>query len=134
VNASALLDELRGAGIRLHRDGDDLIAHVLPGVSLDPFRERIQQCRPALLREVSHREHVAALTAEPTLVNRQPPDPDEAIAALVAHLESGWAWLVSHPDHPEHEPFLARWLAKLREYERAFTAQHQRGDGPCLPS
>ena len=39
-----------------------------------------------------------------------------AAAALVPQLEAGWHWLASHPDHPEHEPFFARWLARLREY------------------
>jgi hypothetical protein len=49
VSAFALLDELAEAGIRLSREGDDLIGDVLPGADLDPYRERIQADKPALL-------------------------------------------------------------------------------------
>jgi hypothetical protein len=49
VSANDLLTELAAGGIRLGRDGDALVADVLPGADLDPFRERIRQHRPALL-------------------------------------------------------------------------------------
>jgi hypothetical protein len=37
------------AGIRLGRDGDDLIADVLPGADLDRYRDRIREEKPDLL-------------------------------------------------------------------------------------
>jgi hypothetical protein len=49
VSAPALLDELAGAGIRLSREGDDLIGDVLPGATLAPYRDRIREHKPALL-------------------------------------------------------------------------------------
>jgi hypothetical protein len=49
VSAATLLDQLTAAGIRLGRDEDDLIVDVLPDTDLDPYRERIQAAKPALL-------------------------------------------------------------------------------------
>jgi hypothetical protein len=72
VSASAMVDELRAAGIRLSRDGGDLVADVLPGAKLDPYRDRIAQCRPALLAELDLREQiVAAATAAQSAFDRQ---------------------------------------------------------------
>ena len=36
----ALLDELEHIGIRLSRDGNDLMAEIQPAACLDPYRER----------------------------------------------------------------------------------------------
>jgi hypothetical protein len=49
----------------------------------------------------------------------------DTAAALLPELEAGWRWLASQPNHPEHEPFLARWLERLREYERTYAATHR---------
>ena len=49
--------------------------------------------------------------------------PEVEAAAMAPQLEVGWTWLASHPNHPEHEPFLARWLARLHEYERTYAGQ-----------
>jgi hypothetical protein len=48
------------------------------------------------------------------------PDP----AALVPSLEKGWNWLREHPDHPEHDAFLDRWIARLREYEQVYRSRN----------
>jgi hypothetical protein len=58
MNASIFIDQLQDIGIRLKRDGDDLIADVLPGAPLDPFRDRIRVCKPALLAELRLREQI----------------------------------------------------------------------------
>ena len=63
MNVTALLAELDAAGIRLGRDGDDLVADVLPGAELDAYRERIQQNKPALVKELLQREIVEAAAA-----------------------------------------------------------------------
>ena len=49
MSAGAFIDELAGVGIRLSRDGDDLAADVLPGASLDPYRDRIREHKPAFV-------------------------------------------------------------------------------------
>jgi hypothetical protein len=68
VSASTLLDELAAAGIRLSREGDDLIADVRPGAELDLYRDHITNHKPALLAELHRREEVvsAASTARDT--------------------------------------------------------------------
>ena len=113
MTASALIDDLAEAGIRLSLDGGGLVADVLPGVELEPYRDRIAQCRPALLTLLQERE---------------------AVAALAASLEQGWRWLDEHPHHPEHEAFLERWTARLHEYERTYAAHHEHGEASCRAS
>lgn len=49
MSAHGLLAELQAAGVRLARDGDDLVAEIHPGASLAPYRERILAQKPALL-------------------------------------------------------------------------------------
>jgi hypothetical protein len=49
MSVSNLVDEYAAAGVRLRREGDDLIADVLPGASLDQYREHIREHKPALL-------------------------------------------------------------------------------------
>lgn len=70
VSARALLAELAGAGVRLSRDGDDLIAEIRPGASLDPYRERIMAHKPALLAELLQARIIEVVTAEPAVFNR----------------------------------------------------------------
>jgi hypothetical protein len=71
MSAAALLDALLGVGIRLGREGDALIADVLPGVDLAPYRDSITTHAPALLAELRLREAiVAAASAEPAHFNR----------------------------------------------------------------
>lgn len=85
------------------------------------------------------RQHliVAAASIDPSRFDREHyddswqqwralPDPDEVIADLEAQLDTGWQWMQSHPDHPEHESFLDRWIGRLRDYEHA-TTQHRGG-------
>jgi hypothetical protein len=48
--------------------------------------------------------------------------------ALIPQLEKGWAWLHANPNHPEHDQFMIRWVAKLREYEMAYANQTKAGD------
>jgi hypothetical protein len=72
MSAVALVDELQAAGIRLGHDGGELIADVLPGVDLDPFRERIRQHRPALLALLALQDEiVAAATAARDAFDRE---------------------------------------------------------------
>jgi hypothetical protein len=115
MSASALIDELTAAGVRLSLDGGDLVADVLPGVELEPYRDRIAQCRPALLTLLREREVITDLTDQ---------------------LETGWRWLDEHPHHPEHEAFLDRWTARLREYERIYAThhEHEHGEASCRVS
>jgi hypothetical protein len=70
MSASGLLVELERAGIRLARDGEDLIAEIRPGTSFEPFRERIRQQKPALLVALLQIEIIAAVTVDPTAFNR----------------------------------------------------------------
>ena len=70
MSVGAFIDELADVGIRLGRDGDDLIVDVLPGATLDPYRERIRDHKPALLKEVLQRSIVEAATVEPDLFDR----------------------------------------------------------------
>jgi hypothetical protein len=70
----------------------------------------------------AHPETVSSVSADPG-ANHEiflPDSPDAA--ALVPSLENGWNWLREHPDHPEHDAVLERWLAHLHEYERVFHA------------
>jgi hypothetical protein len=113
VSAATLVDGLMAAGIRLSRDGDDFIADVLPGVALEPYRDRIAQCRPALLRLLQKRE---------------------AIAFLADQLEAGWQWLEAHPQHPEYGAFLSRWLDRLATYEQTYAAHLEQGEESCRAS
>jgi len=71
MSASALIDELIEAGVRLSLDGGELVADVLPGVDVDPYRGRIAQGRPALLAELDLRQQiVAAATAAQSAFDR----------------------------------------------------------------
>ena len=38
----------------------------------------------------------------------------------VAWLEKGWRWLRDNPSDPRHDAAEARWIARLRAYERAY--------------
>jgi hypothetical protein len=71
LNRSVLVDDFMAAGIRLTRDGDDLIAEVPADVDLSPHAERIRASKPALLRELLQREIVAAVDVEPPDFDRQ---------------------------------------------------------------
>ena len=72
MNATTLLDALLGAGIRLGRDGEDLLADVLPGADLDVHTEHIQASKPALLAELHQRDEiVAAASADPEHFDRE---------------------------------------------------------------
>jgi len=138
VNAATLLADLQATGITLTRTGDRLHYRTRPGVSIAPYREHIAANKPALFRELVQREIVAAATAEPAHFDQKSldelhqqlrplPDPEAQVAALVEQLEAGWEWLAANPDHPEAEAFLARWMARLRQYERAYAASRPRG-------
>jgi hypothetical protein len=70
MNASALLDELLAAGIRVGRDGDDLIADVLPAADFAPYTDRVRREKPNLLKELLQRQIIAAVTVEPEHFNR----------------------------------------------------------------
>jgi hypothetical protein len=65
MSVPTLLAELDAAGIHLRRAGEDLLAEVPPGASLDPYRERIRTSKRALLAELLRGEIVAALYADP---------------------------------------------------------------------
>lgn len=66
-----LLAELEAAGIRLHLDGDDLLAAIGAGATLDPYRARIAANKPALVTELRlRRAIIAAATAEPDVFDR----------------------------------------------------------------
>ena len=72
MSAATLLDHLMGAGIRLGWEGDDLIADVLPGVNLDPYREEVATHKTALLAELRLREQiVSAASAAQASFDRQ---------------------------------------------------------------
>jgi hypothetical protein len=68
--APALLAELAAAGVRLSRDGDDLIAEIRPGAAVDPYREQIAAHKPALLVELLQRRIIAAVDVEPAAFDR----------------------------------------------------------------
>ncbi len=70
MTAQALLHELEDAGIRLHRTGSRLRAEIAPNASLDPYRDRLHQIKPAVLKELLQREIVAAACIEPDLFDR----------------------------------------------------------------
>jgi hypothetical protein len=53
------------------------------------------------------------------------PAPEVGVAALVLKVEERWQWLASHPDHPDHDAFLEKWIARLHEYEEVYRA-HER--------
>jgi hypothetical protein len=65
MNTASLLSELESAGIHLRRDGEDLLAEVPSGASLDPYRERIRTSKRALLAELLKTEILAALDTDP---------------------------------------------------------------------
>jgi hypothetical protein len=137
MDAAALLRTIESTGIRLHRDGDRLRAEIPPCNDIDPFRARIAALKPVLLRELVHRELVTTAAVEPLHFDRERYDPlqqqwrdlpdlEAATAALVSSLEAGWNWLAAHPDHPEHESFLERWIARLRQYEQVYATNERR--------
>ena len=71
MSATALLDEIVAAGIRLRRDGDDLIAEFPVGVDLDHYRVRIIADKTALLAVLRlQAEIVVAATADPQAFDR----------------------------------------------------------------
>jgi hypothetical protein len=68
---AALLDDLAGAGVRLSLAGDDLRYQTRPGISIDHFRDRIREHKPALVRELRLRKQIiAALDVEPADFDR----------------------------------------------------------------
>ena len=71
MNAAALLAELDAVGVRLSLAGDDLHYQTRPGVRIAPYRERIQESKPAILRELLQREIVATVDVEPEHFDRQ---------------------------------------------------------------
>jgi hypothetical protein len=108
-----LLAELDAAGVHLTRERDHLRVRGGPGASLAAYTERIREMKPALLALLRERE---------------------VIADLVDQLVAGWDWLDGHPQHPEHEAFLSRWLDRLSTYEQTYAAHHEHGEAPCLAS
>jgi hypothetical protein len=72
LSVVALLDALERAGIRLSRDGDDLIAEIQPGACLDPYREHIGATKPTLLALLElQAQIVAAATVAPAAFDRE---------------------------------------------------------------
>jgi hypothetical protein len=72
MSAAALLEELLDAGIRLGRDGDDLIADVLPTADFSLHTQRIKAHKSALLSALDLREPIiAAVDVEPQRFNRE---------------------------------------------------------------
>jgi hypothetical protein len=87
MNASALLEELLDAGIRLGHDGEDLIADVLPSVDFTPYTDHVRSAKPALLDELRLREQIiAALDVEPADFDRG--HYERLTAAYTAHERS----------------------------------------------
>jgi hypothetical protein len=70
MSSADLLQELEAGGVHLSRDGDDLIADMRRGASLEPFRERIIANKPALLAELLKAEIIAAVTVAPADFDR----------------------------------------------------------------
>jgi hypothetical protein len=109
VNAPALLREFDAAGVRLSLKGEDLRVQTRPGVSIEPFRERIITNKPALL---------AALTLLDTEIvadeatRRSPEHVARCLAGITARIEAG----VNLP---------ADWLA-LRYWEAIRDEQKRR--------
>ena len=86
MSAAALLDELLAAGIRLGRDGDDLVADVLPTANLSPHTQRITAHKSALLSALHLRERIiAALDVEPDDFDRRHYD---ELRARLSHLDA----------------------------------------------
>lgn len=108
MSAAALLAELDAEGVRLSLAGDDLHFETRPGVSIATYREQITAHKPALLAALRQRE----------------------LDAEVALLERGWAWLEAHPDDPKHDEFEARWIERLRQYERSYSEAVSGGREP----
>ena len=71
MNAAAVLAELNTAGVRLSSAGDDVHYQTRPGVRIAPYRDRIQESKPAILRELLQREIVATVDVEPEHFERQ---------------------------------------------------------------
>ena len=72
MNASTFLDDLMDAGIRLKRDGDALVADVLPAANLSLHIPRIKADKGALLTALRLRERIVeALDVEPEHFNRE---------------------------------------------------------------
>jgi hypothetical protein len=65
MSAAALLADLASDGIRLHRNGGELVAEVPPGASLDPYRERIRSGKGSLLMELVKAEIMKCVYVEP---------------------------------------------------------------------
>src|SRR5215218_7349778 len=63
----ALLAQLADAGVTLTQNGDRLHYQTRPGVSIAPYRERIQEAKPALLALLREQEAIAALGLDPSL-------------------------------------------------------------------
>jgi hypothetical protein len=79
MDGNALLRELEAAGIRLRRDGGNLIARARPGVSLAAFRERIRAHKSVLMAALE-----APQSAEPAC--ELPPLDRQLVAALACIL------------------------------------------------
>ena len=72
MSAHALRTALEAAGIRLRRDGGDLLVSSGHGASLDPFRQRIREFKPQLLAVLELQEQiVAAASVAPSQFDRR---------------------------------------------------------------
>jgi hypothetical protein len=70
VTAAALLAKLDAAGVRLSLAEDDLRYQTRPGVSIEPYRDRISANKLALRSELLKAEICAALDVEPAAFDR----------------------------------------------------------------
>lgn len=102
MRATALINELKEIGIHLSRDGDDLIADVLPIADIEHHIGCIKANKLELLAVLRRRER--------------------ELESMVSLLERGWTWFETHPNDPRSESFEVRWIALLREYESAYRA------------
>jgi hypothetical protein len=111
VDDASLLSDLDAVGIALVADGEALLFQTPPSVSIGPFVARIMAHKPVLLAALRQRE----LEREGEL------------------LERGWTWLEEHPNDPRHEAFEARWIERLRRYERSSAEAVSAGLESTLP-
>ena len=60
MSAGGFIEQLQDSGIRLTRDGGDLIADVVPGADLGIHVERVKANKPKLVAELRLREEIVA--------------------------------------------------------------------------
>jgi hypothetical protein len=71
MTATALLDDLESAGVRLTLAGDDLRYQTRPGVSIAPYRDLVAESKLALVAELRlRRQIITEATADPADFNR----------------------------------------------------------------